>query len=248
MSHSILGSPPSESRLQEGSNQPRGQGQQEEKVQQEVPRNTRGRRVQEEKELLPIHRQTLKVIAPDHPTWTDEAVHTEFQKALQKIKDAPIVHEPFDHVFVKDLFSAKFYKSIMEELPPPSTSPSTYKSARYPGTDPSCRAYHLASNLQNRSHVHMPEQCFKKRSGEHRDPEILKKRRKAGCWLEDVQLHSPHAKYGRTLTVNQDASAYPLWVQTFRLVHSMNFTHLMYSKFATNTGIPEYASLTLFGA
>jgi hypothetical protein len=236
MTSSLLGGTPSDSRLQERMNNPPQE--QEEKVPEEAPNTRGGRRriVQEEKELPPIHGQTLKVIAPDHPTWTDEDVHTEFQNALQKIKDAPIVHEPFDHFFVKDLFSAKFYQALMNELPPPST----YQSAIYPGTDPVYRAYHLASDLQNRSHVHMPEQCFKKRSGEHRNPEILQKRRKAGCWLEDVQLHSPQATHGRTLTVNQDASAYPLWVQTFRLVHSRNFTHLMYSKFATDTGIPEY--------
>lgn len=186
--------------------------------------------------LPPIHKQTMKLIAPSHPTWTDEQVLEEFQHALQKIKDAPIIHEPFDHFFVKDLFSNRFYDALMKELPPVST----YTQARYPGTDPKYRAYHLSPDLYNRTHVHVPEQCFKKGAEDHSSPNVLENRKKAGCWLEEVQLHDLKAKTGYALTVDTDASKYPLWVQAFRLVHSRNFTHLLYSKFATDTGIPEY--------
>ena len=65
-------------------------------------------------------------------------------------------------------------------------------------------------------------------------------REKAGCWLEKIPMHSQSATKGLTLTVDRDASKYPLWVQAFRLVHSRNFTHALYKKFATPTGIPQY--------
>ena len=175
--------------------------------------------------LPPIQEQSLKVIAPNHPNgWTDEAVHAEFQHALTKIRDAPIIHEPFDHFFVKDLFSDKFYTALMEELPPPKS----YQPARYPGTDPKYKAYQVAaSKIGNGTHVHIPTDC-----GENK--------KSAACWKQNVQLHSKKATKGLTLTVDQDASRYPLWVQAFRLIHSRNFTHLLYSKFATDTGIPQY--------
>jgi len=192
----------------------------------------------EKAKLPPIHGQTLKVIAPHYDKWSDEAVHQEFETALQKIKDAPIIHEPFDHFFVKDLFSDTFYKALMEELPPPST----YHSGPYPGTSPTYRALHVSSDIRNGTHVHVPEQCFNQRPDKHKaaGSDLTTKRNKAGCWLEDVQLHDTKARNGLTLTVDQDASKYPLWVQAFRLVHSRNFTHLLYSKFASDTGIPQY--------
>ena len=101
--------------------------------------------------LPPIHKQTMKVIAPDHPTWTAESVHEEFQKVIKKIEDAPIIHEPFDHFSVNGLFSDHFYQALMKELPPPTV----YTPARYPGTDPFYRAIHL---VKNKTHVHLPEE------------------------------------------------------------------------------------------
>uniref|UniRef100_A0A7S1ZNC1 Uncharacterized protein n=1 Tax=Ditylum brightwellii TaxID=49249 RepID=A0A7S1ZNC1_9STRA len=183
-------------------------------------------------ELLPIHKQSLRNIAPNHPSgWTDEAVHEEFQNVMQKIKDAPIIHKPFDHFFVKDLFSEKFYQALMKELPPPST----YAKRRYPGTDPKYKAYQVSStNIPNGTHVHIPSDCKVKGNNELRK-----------CWMQNVKLHSSKATTGRTLTVDQDASRYPLWVQAFRLIHSRNFTHTMYKKFATPTGVPEYKQMAV---
>ena len=199
--------------------------------------------LKEPSKLPPIDKQTIKAIAPNYQgEWSDEAVHNEFQQALQKIRDAPIIHEPFDHFHVPNLFSDKFYQALMKELPPPDE----YTAAPYPGTKPFYNAYHLSSpdllKTKKDGHVHLPKECFNQQKfvKKHNSTDINNKRRKAGCWLEEVQLHNPKATQGLTLTVDKDASKYPLWVQAFRLVHSRNFTHTMYEKFSTPTGIPQY--------
>jgi hypothetical protein len=181
--------------------------------------------------------QTLSRIAPSHPKWNDQMVHEEFKKALKKIEDAPIEHHPFDHFAVPNLFSDEFYKSLMEELPPPDR----YKSNNYAGTDPMYKTLHVAADLKNREgHIHIPQQCHMGEAGTHDDEALNRKRREAGCWLESVQLHDLKSTRGRTLTVNDDATSFPLWVQAFRFVHSTNFTLTMYKKFATETGIPQW--------
>jgi hypothetical protein len=95
---------------------------------------------------VPIHEQTLAVIAPDHPEWDDIAVHKEFQKALERIQQAKIDHYPHDHFSVPELFSDKFYSALMRELPPPSQ----YKQVAYPGTDPLYQAILLSDEVANR--------------------------------------------------------------------------------------------------
>ena len=172
---------------------------------------------------VPIHKQTLAVIAPDHSEWDDIAVHEEFQKALERIQQAKIDHYPHDHFSVPELFSDKFYSALMRELPPPSQ----YKQVRYPGTDPLYRAILLSDELANRTkgHVDIPKSC---------------KREKDGCWEQKIQFHDKTKTTGMALTVDQDSSRFPLWVQAFRFVHSRNFTSLLYSKFASPTGIPAW--------
>lgn len=56
-----------------------------------------------------------------------------------------------------------------------------------------------------------------------------------------MQLHNRTVTQGETLTVDSDATKYPLWTQAFRLVHSKNFTGLLYKKFTSpDSGIPDY--------
>jgi hypothetical protein len=172
---------------------------------------------------VPIHEQTLAVIAPDHPEWDDIAVHKEFQTALERIQQAKIDHYPHDHFSVPDLFSDKFYSALMRELPPPSQ----YKQVAYPGTDPLYRAILLSDELANRTkgHVDIPASCKKK---------------KDGCWHKQIQFHDKSKTKGMALTVDQDSTRFPLWVQAFRFVHSRNFTNMLYSKFASSSGIPAW--------
>ena len=172
---------------------------------------------------VPIHEQTLAVIAPDHPEWDDIAVHKEFQKALKRIKQAKIDHYPHAHFSVPDLFSDKFYAALMRELPPPSQ----YKQVAYPGTDPVYGAILLSDELANRTkgHVDIPGSC---------------KNKKDGCWVQNIQFHDVTKTKGMALTVDEDSTRFPLWVQAFRFVHSRNFTNLLYSKFAFSSGIPAW--------
>ena len=172
---------------------------------------------------VPIHEQTLAVIAPDHPEWDDTAVYKEFRKALKRIKQAKIDHYPHDHFSVPNLFSDKFYSALMRELPPPSQ----YKQVAYPGTGPLYRAILLSDELANRTkgHVDIPGSC---------------KNKKDGCWLQDIQFHDVTKTKGMALTVDEDSTRFPLWVQAFRFVHSRNFTSLLYNKFASSSGIPVW--------
>ena len=177
---------------------------------------------EEEEDLgkLSIDQQTLARIAPKHPRWTDEKVFAEFQRALEKISNAEIIHDPFDHFSVPNLFSNDFYIDLMNELPPPEV----YKPQGYAGTAPTFPVIKLGKD-----NVTVPGQCASINDTDH-----------TSCWHERVELHQRNHTAGRILTVNTDATNYPLWVQAFRFVHSRNFTNLLYSKFATNTGIPEW--------
>ena len=157
--------------------------------------------------------------------WDNNAVHMEFEKALQKIMNAEIIQEPFDHISVPNLFSDEFYQALMEELP----HHTAYSEQGYPGTSPTYNALHLADNLGHsgsREKIIVPDHCKGKGHG--------------GCWAKSVKLHENNATTGKVLTVDKDLSLYPLWNKVIRLVHSKNFTGLLYKKFATDTGISEY--------
>ena len=67
-----------------------------------------------------------------HPLWDNAAIRHEFSAALGRIADAPIRHEPFPHIVVEPLFSPRFYRELMRELPP-STE---YRRQPYAGTMP----------------------------------------------------------------------------------------------------------------
>lgn len=107
--------------------------------------------------------------------------------------------------------------------------------------------------------VVIPDDCFSRRVHVHGVETVDEKRQKAGCWKESVQYHNETLTRGLILTVNDETTApkensrgaasseqqqgrhkFPLWMQAFRLVHSRNFTHLLYHKFATDTGIPRW--------
>ena len=111
----------------------------------------------------------------------------------------------------------------MEELP----SPSIYSDQSYAGTAPNYNALHLSNDLKNqrKTKLFIPSDCD---GG------------KNGCWSKNVNLHSPNARRGKVLTTENNTTKYPLWTQALRLVHSRNFTGLLYDKFATYTGIPTY--------
>lgn len=154
--------------------------------------------------------------------WDDESVRREFESAIHKIKQAEVIHEPFDHISVHGLFSGEFYEALMKELPPHSA----YDERAYAGTSPQYAAVHLDNELGGHKKLHIPESC-----GKDKD---------AGCWKEVVSLHGRESSMGRILTVETNMSSYPLWNQAIRLVHSKNFTVTLYDKFATDTGIPKY--------
>ena len=155
--------------------------------------------------------------------WDDKAVHMEFEKALKKIMNAEIIKEPFDHISVPNLFSDEFYQDLIGELP----HYTSYTEQGYAGTSPTYDALHLAEDLGHSGSLEkiiVPDHCKGHR----------------GCWKKSVKLHESSARKGRVLTVDNDLSPYPLWNKAIRLVHSKNFTGLLYNKFATATGISEY--------
>jgi len=180
----------------------------------------------------PFHRQTASSASMSllsEKTWDAAAIHKEFERALQKIHDAPIVHEPFDHFFVPQLFSGEFYGALMKELP----SSDTYTKQSYAGTAPTYKSICLSPDLKNQissndssspPHIHIPSECTR---GGH-------------CWQEKMQYHATDKNEGMILTVNHNTDQYPLWRQMFQLVHSKNFTDMLYSKFAIPSGIPEW--------
>mmetsp|Transcript_9676 Transcript_9676/g.20972 ORF Transcript_9676/g.20972 Transcript_9676/m.20972 type:complete len:444 (-) Transcript_9676:87-1418(-) len=178
--------------------------------------------------LPPIYERTIGNVAPNYDgLWDDVCVHNEFKKALEKIQIAEVKHEPFDHIYVQNLFSDEFYKALMNELP----HHSMYAESEYAGTKPTYDAIHLAEpSTTKNGRIVVPDDCVRK----------MRKTDTTGCWRDPVQLHSPKATKGRTLTVDSDATRYPLWTQMIRLAHSRNFTGLLYNKFATGTGVPTY--------
>ena len=55
-----------------------------------------------------------------HPSWDSAAIRVELNAALNRIAQAPIQEEPFPHIVVEELFSARFYRELLRELPPPA--------------------------------------------------------------------------------------------------------------------------------
>jgi hypothetical protein len=129
--------------------------------------------------------------------------------------------DPFPHLVVEELFSRSFYRELLNELP----SPSEYHRQVYAGTE----ANHKIINVEpeQRGVCSIPKDCGVKNGV---------------CFQKQVRLHDRHFNTGLVLTANAAPKRYPFWVQAFRLVHSMNFTSLLASRFSlpNGIGIPQW--------
>ena len=107
----------------------------------------------------------------------------------------------------------------MQELP----QPQFYKDQSYPGTFPTYKAIRIAPKAAGskglaeggKERLRVPEDCCKT-EGEG-----------CGCYYKDLKFHDALNNTGLTLSIDRAPSRFPLWIQAFRSVHSMNFTRLL---------------------
>ena len=156
--------------------------------------------------------------------WNNALIYEELTSALQRIATAPVNAMPFPHISINGLFSDRFYKALMEELP----DHSAYTRQAYAGTNPSPAVLCVRSNTQKL--VRVPGDC----NGTESDS--------SDCYRKTVHVHSTDANKGSTLFVQSTPRNYPFWLQAFRLVHSTNFTKLLVDKFSLDNheGVPQW--------
>lgn len=177
-----------------------------------------------------------------HPgkVWDDATLRRELLDALTRIRSALIVSEPFPFMRVEPLFSACFYADLLRELP----KREAYEREAYAGTAPVyagvvVNASRVATFVQGTGRtVAVPSDCCASADGAHDHPK--KTRHGCPCYHQQMQLHSRKSTTGLSLAQGRISEKHPLWLQAFRLVHSMDFTQLLVQRFSRNDAIPAW--------
>ena len=157
--------------------------------------------------------------------WDDISLRRELSNALERIRHAPIVHEPFAHLRVEPLFSECLYADLLADLP----DKSAYRTQEYAGTSGKCdciRVNETRARLFGRA-VKIPQDCCSSVGPN------------CPCYRERWTMHNS-SKTGRVLPQSLLTDQHPLWVQAFRLVHSTDFTRLLVNRFSMEGGIPAW--------
>lgn len=170
----------------------------------------------------------------------------EFRAALQRIIDAPIVHEPFPHLSVPQLFSDAFYTRLVGELP----SEKQYVARDYAGTYPVYQTIVVDPHAEKA--IRVPQDCSPKpplKRGEKPMVDGVYSTLAAppsgtapGCRYEFVRLHDTGLKTGRSLRIDEDPQRYSNWWAAFDFLHSPNFTHTLFERLSlpNGEGVPPW--------
>jgi hypothetical protein len=113
----------------------------------------------------------------------------------------------------------------MKDLPPKSA----YKEQIYAGTMPTYHGIKIV-NGSSKQQMHVPQDCCKKYSPSCQT-----------CYWDEFQLHEKNISKGFAL-LEEDLKKTSPWRHAFKLAYSLNFTNLLYRKFAQEKvgGIPEW--------
>ncbi|CAK0797133.1 unnamed protein product, partial [Prorocentrum cordatum] len=144
----------------------------------------------------------------------------EYERVLGRIRESPVVYEPFPHIEVPELLSDEFYAALMAELPPVSE----YKPAAYAGTAPTYDVLDTES-FNTSTPVEVPEECRKKDGADKR------------CFFRTRQLHEDGFTTGLVFKAGKSLERrYPLWTRMYELFYSLNFTRALVEKFTLDDG------------
>jgi len=152
--------------------------------------------------------------------WDYPRVRREYERVLGRIRESPVVYEPFPHIEVPELLSDEFYAALMAELPPVSE----YKPAAYAGTAPTYDVLDTES-FNTSTPVEVPEECRKKDGADKR------------CFFRTRQLHEDGFTTGLVFKAGKSLERrYPLWTRMYELFYSLNFTRALVEKFTLDDG------------
>lgn len=152
--------------------------------------------------------------------WDYPRIRKEFERVLGRIREAPIIHEPFPHIEVPELLSDTFYAALMDELPPITD----YHKVQYAGTAPTYDVLDT-DQFNTSTPLRVPEECRAKDTEGKR------------CFFKTRQLHDDGYKTGLAFKAGVKLERrYPLWNRMYQLFHSLNFTRTLVDKFSLEDG------------
>jgi len=153
--------------------------------------------------------------------WDYHRVRREFERILGRIRESPVLYEPFPHIEVPELLSDEFYAALMAELPPIKE----YKPASYAGTAPTYDVLDTES-FNTATPVRFPEECQRKGDASQR------------CLFKNRQLHEDGFTTGLVFKAGKSLERrFPLWSRMYELFYSLNFTRALVEKFTLDDGM-----------